>query len=260
MTCSSVLICGVQQTQNLAVALVCLFLAVLSRQLHGIHVSMQLCASVKDSTKCPLTPGLALNQSSLVHEHTLKISLSLPCNARSQEHTTMAGFLCGYLGFELGSLPKVCPWRAALKGGRKWIFRGTDGFLCWVEYTRRMFKCRCVAGDCCVCFCSYFSFRATGVYYNVLSQRPSRGWRTNLHCCLFFLGPCHPAVLASVPAQLCPLLTLILAISAAMDLLRTVLLQPRLIPRLLYSFSVIWIHHAVEEEENQRVDPSPGFP
>lgn len=40
-----------------------------------------------------------------VDEHALKISPSLPCNARSQEHTAMAGFLCGYLGFELGPLP-----------------------------------------------------------------------------------------------------------------------------------------------------------
>lgn len=40
-----------------------------------------------------------------VNEHALKISLSLPCNARSQEHTAMAGFLCGYLEFEPGPLP-----------------------------------------------------------------------------------------------------------------------------------------------------------
>lgn len=50
-------------------------------------------------------------------------------------------------------------------------------------------------GACCVCFCSYLSFPAADVYYeNVLFQRPSRGWRTNLHCCLFFLGPVTPQV------------------------------------------------------------------
>lgn len=58
----------------------------------------------------------------------------------------------------------------------------------------KMFKCRCVAGACCVCFCfSYFSFLATGVYYDkVLCQRPSHVWRTNLHCCLFFSGTLSP--------------------------------------------------------------------
>lgn len=65
--------------------------------------------------------------------------------------------------------------------------------------------------------------------------------RSDLHACST-APPSHP----------------ILAISAAMDLLPAVPLQTCLIPRLLSS-NVIWTHHAFEEEENQRVDPTCGF-
>lgn len=114
-------------------------------------------------------------------------------------------------------------------------------------------------GACCVCFCSYLSFPAADVYYeNVLYQRPSRGGRTNLHCCLFFSGTCHPTVLTSMPAQRRPLLTPSL-LFLLLWLCSLLLLCKRLIPRLLSSFNVIWTCRAFEEEENQRVDPSCGF-
>lgn len=57
---------------SFCVALVSLF----SRRLHGVHASMQPCASVKDSTECPLRPGLSLDQNSLTGLNRLMGTLS----------------------------------------------------------------------------------------------------------------------------------------------------------------------------------------
>lgn len=109
MTSFSVLIHGVQQTQNLAAScflffccscLLFLFLVVFSRRLHGIHVSMQLCASVKESTEYPLRPGLSLNQSSLTGLNRLMSTLSKspsPCPAMPG-HRNIRPWLVFYVG------------------------------------------------------------------------------------------------------------------------------------------------------------------
>ena len=76
----------------------------------------------------PVTEPELTDWAKQVDEQALKISLSLPCNARSQEHTVMAGFLCGYLGFELGPLPTEyladpfsIYFQVTLRGLEKWL-------------------------------------------------------------------------------------------------------------------------------------------
>lgn len=147
---------------------------------------------------------------------------------------------------------------AALKDGGKWIFRGTDGFLCQVQYARRCSNAGVllVPVVCVSAFLIFYSERLAFITTTFFLRGPVVD---GLHGCLFFLGPCCPVVLTSTPAQQRPLLTPILTFSAVVNLLHALLLQTRLIPRLRSSFNVMWIHHAVEEEENQHGFPRCGF-